>query len=558
MATNKTDGIKNRDQTLVEYLTYEQGYSMVAIATHKADRHKMAAKYATQQTGEKQEAILCGALGVIVGVGGIMAGTIGLAVGGLALVPIAGLALVQRSAGESLAVKEQEFLRLNSDMIEHMASMEQQGLATTLKLADIYVSLFAEHAHKGNLLVSRDAFDRALAAHANTHINAGATVSQFARAMATGTEMQLPEPPAPPEPEYYEEEPEPPTATPYRFSPLAAGAIDVPVVSDRPALAPEVLTPGEVRMIDTLIDNPYQCRATIAGQRTGKTYGAAVATYVLKQDGTKVYYLNLMDHGQGNAAAFAHADKVAIGNLASLGNSRGAEDLVEKAIEIVEEFYGQDDAILVIDEWMSLGAETLQVGGLDTLWREIANKATALTSNGIGSGKAIWGLAPFFKATSLRKDARTLKLFAPMVLSIAPGQSVPWTNPKNGKTTQITMNAQVIGDVCTNWQNAIEPPTDEQCREWKRNGSDRIYWWNGEWNAVGDLPALPTATIKNTQPQNSVVKGDQAYFEQLVGHLKAANITIAAQSHILKEGKLIHENQGVGAAIAYLEKQLGV
>lgn len=260
------------------------------------------------------------------------------------------------------------------------------------------------------------------------------------------------------------------------------------------AIATSVTTTAEVpreqnRLIDTLIDNPYQCRAIIAGQRTGKTYGAAVATDALKQDGTKIYYLNLQDHGQGNTAAFAHADKVAIGNLAKLGRSKAAIDLVGDAIDIVREFYAEDDAILVIDEWMSLGAETLEVDGLDSLWREIANKATALTSNGIGSGKAIWGLAPFFKATNLRKDARTLKLFAPLVLSIAPGQSVPWCNPKNGKTTQITMNAQVIGDVCTNWQNAIVPPP----MSWPVNGNVMV--------AIGSIGGMGYGTRSgNSRP----------------------------------------------------------
>jgi hypothetical protein len=287
------------------------------------------------------------------------------------------------------------------------------------------------------------------------------------------------------------------------------------------------------RLIDTLIDNPYQCRAIIAGQRTGKTYGAAVATYALKQDGTKVYYVNLQDHGQGNAAAFAHADKVAIGNLAALGRGEAAIDLVGDAIDIVREFYADDDAILVIDEWMSLGAETLEVDVLDSLWKEIANKATALTSNGIGSGKAIWGLAPFFKATSLRKDARTLKLFAPLVLSIAPGQSVPWCNPKNGKTTQITMNAQVIGDVCTNWQNAIVPPADELARQWKRDGSDRVYWWNGVWNPVGQFPALPTPVKVAESSAPRMVEDDSA----LVESLNRAIGRVGASSEVMRSAE---------------------
>ncbi|NJM47514.1 MAG: hypothetical protein HC860_16235 [Alkalinema sp. RU_4_3] len=293
-----------------------------------------------------------------------------------------------------------------------------------------------------------------------------------------------------------------------------------PELVETPAIATPMTTTAapareQHRLIDTLIDNPYQCRAIIAGQRTGKTYGAAVATYALKQDGTKVYYINLQDHGQGNATAFTHADKVAIGNLAALGKSEAAIDLVGDAIDIVREFYAEDDAILVIDEWMSLGAETLDVDGLDSLWREIANKATALTSNGLGSGKAIWGLAPFFKATSLRKDARTLKLFAPLVLSIAPGQSVPWCNPKNGKTTQITMSAQVLQDVCTNWQNAIAPPADDLARQWKRDGSDRVYWWNGFWNPIGQFPALPTPMKKPESSTAQMVQADSALLESL-------------------------------------------
>jgi hypothetical protein len=453
-----------------------------------------------------------------------------------------------------------------------MAHMEINGLAQTLDLADLYVELFAERAHQGNLLVSPEMFQSALAGQANSRIGSKATVQGFAAAMDSGIPMAMPAV-AEPEPEYYEEEPVKPEPTPYRYG-LLAGAIDVPVVSNHPlpasggptaissadgAAVPYGVTMSDgmsPRLIDTLIDNPYQCRAVIAGQRTGKTHGAAVATYSLKQDGTKVYYINLQDHGQNNAAAFAHADKSAIGNLASLGDSRGAIDLVEKAINIVQEFYGEDDAILVIDEWMSLGAETLKVEGIEELWTQIANKATALSSNGIGSGKAIWGLAPFFKATSLRKDARTLKLFAPLVLSIAPGQSVPWSNPKNGKTTQITLNAQVIGDVCTNWQNAIEPPSDGQSRQWKRDGSDRIYWWNGEWNPVGELPSLPTT--EPSQPTNNAVKGNRPYLLQLIKDLKTSNLTAPQKAALLEQGKQIEAHKGEGAVIAFLEQSLGI
>jgi hypothetical protein len=257
--------------------------------------------------------------------------------------------------------------------------------------------------------------------------------------------------------------------------------------------------------VDTLLANPFLCRAIIAGQRTGKTYGAAVATWCLK-DGDprmKVYYINLQDHGQGNAAAFAHATRVAIGNLARLGNTEAAVHLVADAIEIVREFYADPDdmAILVVDEWMATGTATRKTKGLETLWHELADKSTALTSNGLGSSKAIWGITPFMKAGPLRKDALCLKLFEPTVLSISPGQSIPWTNPKNNRVTHITMSTTVLSDVATNWQGCgIAAPTEDQEIQWKRSNCVRVFWANGEWRSVGPLPALPTTAVKSEPP----------------------------------------------------------
>ena len=277
-------------------------------------------------------------------------------------------------------------------------------------------------------------------------------------------------------------------------------AIDVPSVTVLPARDSDA-TPDDT-LLDTFINCPAQCRAILAGQRSGKTLSAAVATRILAGQGTWIGYINLQDHGQGNADAFAHAHRI-VGNLASVGNSRQGQALVQDATTLIAEFYAQDDAILVVDEWMSLGAKTLQVEGLVTLWREIANKATALTSNGIGSGKGVWGLAPFFKAESLRDDAKCLKLFAPLILAIAPGQSFPWTNPKNGKLTHITYNQQVVNHAAINWSSTIKDPSPELSHEWRMSGHDRVYWWNGAWLPVGELPTLGSPPV---EPQKELAK----------------------------------------------------
>lgn len=253
------------------------------------------------------------------------------------------------------------------------------------------------------------------------------------------------------------------------------------------------------RFIDVLMDNPYQSRAIIAGQRTGKTYGAAVATWCLSQDGTAIYYINLFDHGQGNREAFSHA-RCVIGDLDELNRDDGA-DLVADAIQLIHEFRKSSDAILVVDEWAVLGHENQNTPGIDSLWKALGAETSRSCSNGIGNGRAIWGIAPSFKADPLKKEAKTLKECAPMILSITPGSSIPWTNPRSGKVTQVKAQPQIIGDVLKNWPGCCASlPSDEQSRQWRREGVERVYWYQGQWHPMGSCPALPNPKAKPAEP----------------------------------------------------------
>jgi hypothetical protein len=495
--TNKANGKKDRDQTLIEYLAYEEGCSIAAISEYKADRHRRAAEYLGIQTAEKIEALGCAAIGSAAVVGAIMAGLLPIAIAGMVIAPMAGVAFMGRQKGELLAAKEQEFLRLNSHMLDYMAAMERQGLARTLDLADIYVQIFAERCHAGNLVVTPDIFKAALANHANSQIGASAGVTAFGAAMGSGVAMDAPKALSPVLPEA-EPEPEPVVEVAYRFSPetmmgaeVAYPQVTAPQASHQAEEAQAAHPQQEQnRFIDVLMDNPYQSRAIIAGQRTGKTYGAAVATYILAQGGSEIFYINLFDHGQGNREAFSHARSV-IGDLDKLSSDAGA-DLVAESISIIKQFQQSSDAILVVDEWMILGSENRDTPGIDHLWRLLGDETSRLCSNGIGNGRAIWGIAPFFKASQLRRDAKLLKECSPLVLSITPGHSVPWTNPRSGKVTQVKAQPQIIGDVLTNWPGCfITNPTDEQSRQWRREGVERIYWNQGQWHPMGSCPSLP-------------------------------------------------------------------
>jgi hypothetical protein len=240
-----------------------------------------------------------------------------------------------------------------------------------------------------------------------------------------------------------------------------------------------------------LADNPFLCWFILASQRTGKTSSAAAASLVVKREhSTEVYYINLSDHGQGNREAFAHADKVAIGNING-GDPNAVAQLVQAAIACVEQFHQSHNAILVVDEWVSLATKGRDI--LDEFWDVLAPKADALSSNGIGCGRSVWAIAPRFQAATMREDAKIVKNFKPLLLAIAPGQTVEWQNPRNGTTAKLTYNGALVGQAIKNWPEAgITEPTAAAARQWQREGSSRIFWSDGQWSALGQAPALPT------------------------------------------------------------------
>jgi hypothetical protein len=257
--------------------------------------------------------------------------------------------------------------------------------------------------------------------------------------------------------------------------------------------AAENLTHAERSLFLHLADNPFLCYFILASQRTGKTSSAAAASLVIKREkGTEVYYVNLSDHGQGNREAFAHADRVAIGDING-GNPTDAVALVKEAIAIIEQFHKSNNAILVVDEWVNLALKVR--AGMDEFWNVLSPKAAALTSNGIGCGRSVWAIAPTFQAAVMREEAKVVKSFVPLILSVAPGQSIEWSNPATGVMSRIPYNGSLVGQASRNWPDAgIVEPTAEEARYWQREGATRIFWADKVWSILGKPPALPKAT----------------------------------------------------------------
>jgi hypothetical protein len=257
----------------------------------------------------------------------------------------------------------------------------------------------------------------------------------------------------------------------------------------------ENLTHAERSLFLHLADNPFLCYFILASQRTGKTSSAAAASLVIKREkGTEVYYINLSDHGQGNREAFAHADQVVIGDING-GKPGAAAALIKEAIAVVEQFHQSNNAILVVDEWVNLALKVRS--GMDDFWAVLSPKAAALTSNGIGCGRSVWAIAPTFQAAVMREEAKVVKSFVPLILSVAPGQSIEWSNPATAVMSRIPYNGSLVGQAARNWPDAgIVEPTPEEVRYFQRAGASRIFWADKQWSILGKAPALPkVATV---------------------------------------------------------------
>ena len=109
----------------------------------------------------------------------------------------------------------------------------------------------------------------------------------------------------------------------------------------------------------------------------------------------------------------------------------------------------------------------------------------------------------------MREEAKVVKSFVPLILSVAPGQSIEWSNPATGVPSKIPYNGSLVGQAARNWPDAgIIEPTEEEARYFQRAGASRIFWADKQWSILGKAPALPkvTATI-DAAPQPEIDPG---------------------------------------------------
>ena len=288
------------------------------------------------------------------------------------------------------------------------------------------------------------------------------------------------------------------------------------------AVAPSMVHSKILCPIEVLGRDPYQSMGLIGGQRTGKTYTAALHTQNVKRKlKAKIIYINLMDANGDAANDWTHADVCVTCHLRKLPPYE-AKRMIKHVISVVNDFFNGVNQILVFDEWVGFTSKANQwpkkasqeaaasaieskeaksyidPEGLGTSAIELMNLVMAVTGELCQSGKkqakAIWLLSPMVKAGSMEPQGLVIKEVSPMAVAISRDESVSWTHPVTGLVQEVGFDD---AGYRASIQNMGLPPVESI----PKMGCVRMLYAKGTWYSLDNLPKLeqPTPTIATPQ-----------------------------------------------------------
>jgi hypothetical protein len=241
-------------------------------------------------------------------------------------------------------------------------------------------------------------------------------------------------------------------------------------------------------VLDLVMQSPGLSRLMIGGQRTGKSYFAAVASRELARSlGWKIFHINLASYGAEDSYYWQHAYKSVCGDLSSITKAQEADDLIASAIDCITEFINTKGAILIVDEVTFTGSKYGKWDATKFL-RLMAEQISALTSSGMKRERVIWALCPELVAGAMKDSAKAIKSLKLLYFAIVPSLSIDWQGQKIG------FDGELHKQITANY-DGLGLPTTEQMSLCRRHNLPRIGYLNGEWLPVGDLPKIEQPSI---------------------------------------------------------------
>jgi hypothetical protein len=226
---------------------------------------------------------------------------------------------------------------------------------------------------------------------------------------------------------------------------------------------PEAIAP-EDGPLSILLATPYQNRLVFGGQRTGKSFLVAIATRYLASKGIKIYHLNLShtktSEGRDEDSEYwQHATASIRCDLGSL-SAETASSVIDKAIGMVQTFWAQTGAILVVDEGPAQAATSNRHRVLlDPLNALIAAMSSQCNSTGLKRAKSVWAIGPEFVAANMTQHGKSFCKMGSLVhVFIHPASQSEW----NGQ--RLVFDTGLFKQLSTNFQGTIlETASAEFC-----------------------------------------------------------------------------------------------
>jgi hypothetical protein len=241
-------------------------------------------------------------------------------------------------------------------------------------------------------------------------------------------------------------------------------------------------------VLDLVMQSPGLSRLMIGGQRTGKSYFAAVASRELARSlGWKIFHINLASYGAEDGYYWQHAYKSVCGDLSSITKEQEADDLIADAIDCITEFISTKGAILIVDEVTFTGSKYGKWDATKFL-RLVAEQISALTSSGMKRERVIWALCPELVAGAMKDSAKAIKSLKLLYFAIVPSLAIDWQGQKIG------FDGELHKQITANY-DGVGLPTTEQASLCRRHKLPRIAYLNGEWLPIGDLPKIEQPSI---------------------------------------------------------------
>lgn len=214
--------------------------------------------------------------------------------------------------------------------------------------------------------------------------------------------------------------------------------------------------------LEYLQANPFISRSWYGGQRTGKSYGAAqVSKWMHDNLGTKIYYINLFSYAPDNGqreddAYWGHAERKYYADWRRLPSGDAAEIALAKAMAVFEAFnQGNENALLIVDEWASTGAKAARYQPLlERLTSEVSSLCTNLDSSGVKQRQAVWLISPKMVAGALTDSGKILKHLPLVYAAITEGQGVDWQG------NSIRFDGELHDQICNNYTKFPAPKYD--------------------------------------------------------------------------------------------------